>query len=169
MRVTSLHGRAPADYIHQKLPPYWHGHLQPCSLHSISTKVNFHVITNLNTIKRDLTVTLRTNTTAKLVPIMPTKCETAKVKLNKEPVSQTVPTATSIYFNFNFCASSNSPKSCITARSKTWVILIQKWAPSYDTWCSICINPTKTATDVLNTVTYIKVFWPTRYYNNKKL
>ena len=113
MRVTSLPGWAPADCIHQKLPPYWQGYLQPYSFHSISAKVKSHVINDLNTIKCVLTVTLRTNTTAKLVPIMPTKRTTAKLKLNKEPVFQTVPTETSIYFNF--CASSNSPKSCTTA------------------------------------------------------
>jgi hypothetical protein len=113
--LTTLPGRAPADYIHQKLPPYWQGHLQPYSLHSIQAKVNSRVINVLNTIKCGLTVTLQTNTTVKMVPVMPTKCVTAKVKLNKEPVSLTVTTETSIYFHFNFCASSNSPKSCNTA------------------------------------------------------
>jgi len=38
--------------------------------------------------------------------------------------------------------------------SKTQVILIQQCAPSNDTLCSICIHPTKTATAVLNIVTY---------------
>lgn len=112
MHVTSLPGMAPADYIHKKLPPYWQGHLQHYSSHSISAKVNSHVINDLNTIKHVLTVTLQTDTTVKLVPTMPTKRVTTKLKPNKEHVTQNVPTENTIYFNFNFCPSSSTPKSC---------------------------------------------------------
>lgn len=71
--------------------------------------MNYFILT-----KFGLTVTLQTNTTAKLVPVS-TKCIIATFKLNTEPVSQTIPIKTGMYFNFIFSAGSSSPKSCTTA------------------------------------------------------
>lgn len=64
------------------------------------------------------TVTLQTNATAKLVPLISIKCIIAKFKHKAHPASQTVPMATGMYI---FSEGSNPSKSC------TSLVLKQNW------------------------------------------